>query len=100
MAQETSGLRIDDERDEEARIDSEDDVALSTTRDVNAENDMDLDLSRATETNGDTEHIRQEIEETRNSMGETIDAIQERLSIANISEQVSEQVSNAIETAK
>ena len=98
MAQETSGLRIDDERDEEARINSEDDVALSTTRDVNAEDDMDLEL--AADTDDDTEQLRHEIEETRNSMGETIDAIQERLSIANISEQVSEQVTNAIETAK
>ncbi len=54
-------------------------------------------------TDGDpaeTEHIKAQIEETRNQMGETIDAIQERLSFANISEQVSETVSNAIETAK
>jgi predicted ribosome quality control (RQC) complex YloA/Tae2 family protein len=52
--------------------------------------------------NGDdrTEEIKAKIEETRADMGETIDAIQERLSYANISEQVSEQVSNAIETAK
>jgi ElaB/YqjD/DUF883 family membrane-anchored ribosome-binding protein len=48
----------------------------------------------------ETEHIKSQIEETRNQMGETIDAIQERLSFANISEQVSETVSNAIETAK
>ncbi len=47
-----------------------------------------------------TEEIKARIEETRSDMGETIDAIQERLSFANISEQVSEQVSNAIETAK
>ena len=33
-------------------------------------------------------------------MGETIDAIQERLSLANISDQVSETVSGAIESAK
>jgi len=48
----------------------------------------------------DTEHIKAQIEETRSQMGETIDAIQEKLSFANMSEQVSEQVSNAIETAK
>ena len=48
----------------------------------------------------ETEHIKSQIEETRNQMGETIDAIQERLSFSNISEQVSETVSNAIETAK
>jgi ElaB/YqjD/DUF883 family membrane-anchored ribosome-binding protein len=48
----------------------------------------------------DTEQIKAQIEETRNQMGETIDAIQERLSFANISEQVSETVNSAIETAK
>ena len=48
----------------------------------------------------ETEQIKAQIEETRSQMGETIDAIQERLSFANISEQVSETVSNAIESAK
>ena len=48
----------------------------------------------------ETEQIRAQIEETRNQMGETIDAIQDRLSYAHISEQVSETVGNAIETAK
>jgi ElaB/YqjD/DUF883 family membrane-anchored ribosome-binding protein len=53
---------------------------------------------------GETEHLKAQIEETRSQMGETIDAIQEKLSFQNISEQVKEQVSeqitNAIETAK
>ena len=52
----------------------------------------------------DTEQIRSRIEETRSQMSETIDAIQEKLSISNISEQVKEQVSeqitSAYETAK
>jgi len=48
----------------------------------------------------ETENIKAQIKETRSNMGETIDAIQDRLSYSNISEQVSEQVSNAIETAK
>jgi ElaB/YqjD/DUF883 family membrane-anchored ribosome-binding protein len=48
----------------------------------------------------ETEHLRAQIEETRQQMGETIDRIQERLSFSNVSEQVSEHVSNAIETAK
>jgi hypothetical protein len=48
----------------------------------------------------ETEHIRGQIEETRREMGETIDAIQEKLSFSNISEQVSEQVNSVIETAK
>ena len=48
----------------------------------------------------ETEQIKAQIEQTRNQMGETIDAIQDRLSLSNISEQVSERVSTAIETAK
>ncbi|HEY2866881.1 MAG TPA: DUF3618 domain-containing protein [Pyrinomonadaceae bacterium] len=46
-----------------------------------------------------TEHIKAQIEETRAQMGETIDALQEKLSFSNLSEQVSDHVSNAIETA-
>ncbi len=52
----------------------------------------------------ENEHLKAQIEETRSQMGETIDAIQEKLSIQNISEQVREQVSEqinyALETAK
>lgn len=52
----------------------------------------------------DTELIKARIEETRSQLGDTIDAIQERLSIENISEQVKEQVSeqitSALDTAK
>lgn len=56
--------------------------------------------ARSSDEPEDTEQIKARIEETRSQMGETIDAIQDRLSFANISEQVSETVSNAIETAK
>lgn len=65
-----------------------------------------LDLSRdrleleASDTPPETDAIRARIEETRKEMGETIDAIQERLSLSNISDQVSETVSSAIESAK
>lgn len=56
------------------------------------------------ETTDETEQIREQIEETRSNLSETIDAIQEKLSISNISEQVKEQVSeqitSAFETAK
>lgn len=56
------------------------------------------------EATDETEQIREQIEETRNRLGDTIDAIQEKLSLANISEQVTEQVteqvSNIYETAK
>lgn len=48
----------------------------------------------------ESERIQADIEETRSDMGETIDAIQDRLSFSNLSEKVSEQVSNAIDTAK
>ncbi|MEO8572445.1 MAG: DUF3618 domain-containing protein [Pyrinomonadaceae bacterium] len=56
--------------------------------------------ARTDETPEETEQIKAQIVETRHQMGETIDAIQERLSIANIQEQVSETVSSAIESAK
>lgn len=56
------------------------------------------------EADGDIEQLQAQIEETRSQMGETIDAIQEKLSLQNISEQVKEQVSeqinNALDTAK
>ena len=42
----------------------------------------------------DTENIREQIADTRNQMGDTIDEIQDRLSFSNISEQVSEHVQN------
>ena len=48
----------------------------------------------------ETERLHSEIEETRENLGETIDAIQERLSLANLSEQVSEKVGDVIESAK
>jgi len=53
----------------------------------------------AADSNQETEHIKAQIEETRAQMGETIDALQEKLSFSNLSEQVSDHVSNAIETA-
>ena len=48
----------------------------------------------------EAEQIKDQIEETRSQMGETIDAIQDKLSFSNLSDQVSEHVSNAVETAK
>src|SRR5215218_9702801 len=71
---------------------SEDDTDTEL-RDFNADTGTD-------ETPEETQQIKAQIEETRSQMGETIDAIQERLSIANIQEQVSETVSSAIESAK
>jgi ElaB/YqjD/DUF883 family membrane-anchored ribosome-binding protein len=60
----------------------------------------DVRAADAADGRDETEDIKARIEETRANMGETIDAIQERLSLSNISEQVSEQVTNVIETAK
>jgi hypothetical protein len=52
----------------------------------------------------ETEQLREQIEETRRGMSETIDAIQERLSFQNISDQVkdqvSEQINDVVESAK
>ncbi|CAN5318628.1 hypothetical protein BH20ACI2_BH20ACI2_18440 [soil metagenome] len=62
---------------------------------------VDVDLAASGEdASDDTEKIKAQIEETRADMGETIDAIQERLSFSNISGQVSEHVNHAVETAK
>lgn len=74
------------------RIDPADAGPEAVGRPVNAGTDQE-----APEEAGD---LRSQIEETRSQMGETIDAIQEKLSFSNISEQVSEQLNNAIETAK
>jgi gas vesicle protein len=47
----------------------------------------------------DTEQIREQIEETRSNLGDTISAIQEKLSFSNISEQVKDEVSDHINSA-
>lgn len=47
----------------------------------------------------EAEQIRGQIEATRSQMSETIDAIQDKLSIANITEQVKDQVSGQIASA-
>ncbi len=52
----------------------------------------------------DARQIREQIEETRSQMSDTIDAIQDKLSVANITEQVkdqvSEQIGGAVESVK
>jgi ElaB/YqjD/DUF883 family membrane-anchored ribosome-binding protein len=84
---------------------SQDSYLTTRDSDVSLANDSLTDgVIPSDETTDETEHIREKIEETRSSMSETIDAIQEKLSISNISEQVKEQVSeqitSAFETAK
>ncbi len=63
--------------------------------------DAETDTNDAT---AETEQIRGRIEETRRGMSETVDAIQEKLSFSNISEQVkdqvSEQIGNAVDSVK
>jgi ElaB/YqjD/DUF883 family membrane-anchored ribosome-binding protein len=80
MAQETSGLKINQD-DDATPVELGD----SETGEITSE---------------ETQRLHSEIEETRENLGETIDAIQERLSLANLSEQVSEKVSDVIESAK
>jgi len=95
MAQETGELNRGSSELDRTEFDSlttgtgDDLIASSSTADV--------DVDAGTD---ETEHLKAQIEETRSQMGETIDALQEKLSFSNLSEQVSEHVNNAIETAK
>jgi ElaB/YqjD/DUF883 family membrane-anchored ribosome-binding protein len=70
------------------------------SEDVTDSDNVDVSAATTEDQPEETEHIKAQIEETRSQLGETIDAIQEKLSFSNMSEQVSEQVSNAIESAK
>lgn len=85
-------------------------ATTDTTSDTSLQTRTDEDFAMATSPNDDaiadsddatddTEQLREKIEETRRGMGETIDAIQEKLSIANISEQVKDQVSEQFGSA-
>ncbi len=66
--------------------------------------DLDNEAKNADETTNETEQIRERIAETRQEMGETINALEEKLSFQNISEQVTEQITEKAaeiyETAK
>jgi hypothetical protein len=75
-------------------------MAEETNELTNYENGVASENSVMEETPEEVGHLKAQIEETRQHMGETIDAIQEKLSFSNISEQVSDQVSSVIETAK
>lgn len=97
MAQEPNriGDPFNTETEEERLRNDSDDVALSS---------YDTDLTTDNDETDETRAIREDIENTRSQMSETIDAIQDKLSFANISgqvkEEVSEQISSAITTAK
>ena len=97
MAEKSSELNYKKEMENNlTKINFNDDNALL---EINSAND-EFDKTAPDE----AEQILEKIEETRSQMSETIDAIQDKLSIANITEQVKEQVSEqigtAVETAK
>jgi ElaB/YqjD/DUF883 family membrane-anchored ribosome-binding protein len=112
MAEKSSELNIINESDAvSTAAGAEQDSFLEARSDEYPATDAEARELALTEANDDddesseeTEQIRAKIEETRSQMGETIDAIQEKLSIQNISEQVreqvSEQINSAIKTAK
>lgn len=94
MAEKSSALN---EAKNELEINKQaDDSARDETDEIND--------STETEISDDPDELRGQIEETRRGMGETLDAIQEKLSFSNISEQVkdqvSEQITGAVETLK
>jgi ElaB/YqjD/DUF883 family membrane-anchored ribosome-binding protein len=107
MAEKSSELGLTREPDAvSTAAGAEQDAFLEARADDYPQTDREA-LELATNTGdapAETEHLKAQIEETRSQMGETIDAIQEKLSFQNISEQVKEQVSeqinNALETAK
>lgn len=80
------------------------DDRLITGSDDTSSASFDLNDNDETDETAETKAIREDIEATRSQMSETIDAIQDRLSFANISgqvkEEVSEQISSAITSAK
>ncbi len=79
------------------KLNREDNAGTTARRDgkyelsSNADNVLDIP---------ETGNIKHQIVETRQQMGETIEAIQEKLSYNNVSEQVSDHIHNAVETAK
>ncbi|MDQ6788911.1 MAG: DUF3618 domain-containing protein [Acidobacteriota bacterium] len=101
-----------DELNEETR-DNTGTTAVAKTRDDAGDNvylenrstdDSTFDDSETAATPSDeitpeTEQLKEQIEETRSNLGETINAIQERLSISNITEQVKDEVSDHISSA-
>ena len=89
MAEKSSELELTNETG--AMVES-DDIAAKNITDNHAVNTNDG------ETTDDAQQIRVQIEETRSHLSETIDAIQDKLSVANLTEQVKDQVSEQIGT--
>jgi len=99
MAQKGNDLNDFDRVDPSEYSVTETDEARDEVLDLRASEDTDRDID-TDDMPAETEQIMGQIEETRSQMGETIDAIQDKLSFSNLSEQVSEHVNNAVETAK
>ena len=82
-------------------VNDEPDFSSTGQSSMSADTDRDdTSFTAGDDVPAEAEQIKGQIEETRNQMGETIDAIQDKLSFSNISEQVTEHVNNAVETAK
>lgn len=96
MAEKTSELNLIEESDMVS-------TAAGTTPGMQLETSSNVKANEIANNTDDeteeTEHLKAQIAETRSQMGETIDAIQEKLSIDNISEQVREKVSEEINYA-
>lgn len=92
MAEESNELSII----EEPESGNNNQEKQNTQNEIREDIDNETNLSDVSE---DPEQIREKIIDTRREMGETIDAIQEKLSFSNISEQVKEQVSDQINSA-
>lgn len=75
-------------------------VSDTANTDFSDDRHMDLQADAGEDETEETEQIKEQIVETRGQMGETIDAIQEKLRFSNLSDQVSEHVNHAVETAK
>lgn len=97
----TTGLtasRVEDTNDDEVRslspTDSDPEYSVATTGGA----------TEVADANAEPEEIRAQIEQTRNDMSETINAIQEKLTVSNlvesVKEEVGEQVSGAYQSAK
>lgn len=103
MSRENDALSENDEQIISAAATADDDAFVEKYTDETS-SETDEDEASADDATEETDHLRAQIVETRKEMGETIDAIQEKLSLSNISEQVkdqvTEQISNAYETAK
>ncbi len=95
------GTEINDS--ETGAINENVDTSVNTSLENRSTENFANDENSDTDTDG-TEKIRTDIVETRSQLSETIDAIQEKLSFSNISEQlkdeVSEHINSAIQTAK